>query len=166
MKRSGKFYRKNEAYVMRAIGFEPTPNSGSGWIFKEDGQTENTIAQLKSTDAASIRLNLFDIQKLEANALTAHKKPVFVIQFLKDNSVYLIVRPEPEILEAIHKTQYGNESVEVGDYNVGQIEILSSSPKNRESFHRNKEQESLKREKEWKEAQKELRKTRNKKEKE
>ena len=55
-KRSGKFYRKNEQDVMRSLGLEPTPNSGSGWIVKEDGQTDDLICQLKSTDANSIRI--------------------------------------------------------------------------------------------------------------
>ena len=81
-KRSGKFYRKNEAEVMRSLGLEPTPNSGSGWIVKEDGQSEDVICQLKSTDAMSIKINLKDIETLEYNALVAHKLPVFAIQFL------------------------------------------------------------------------------------
>lgn len=29
-KRSTKFYRKNEADVMKRLGFKPTKNSGSG----------------------------------------------------------------------------------------------------------------------------------------
>lgn len=32
MKRSGKFYSKNEAEVMKALGLKPTKNSGSGWV--------------------------------------------------------------------------------------------------------------------------------------
>lgn len=35
MKRSGKFYRRNEEEVMKSLGLEPTPNSGSGWIVKK-----------------------------------------------------------------------------------------------------------------------------------
>lgn len=31
-KRSGKWYRKNEAEIMRDLGLRPTINSGSGWI--------------------------------------------------------------------------------------------------------------------------------------
>ena len=56
-KRSGKFYRNNEKEVMRSLGIEPTFNSGSGWIVKEDGQTDDLICQLKSTDARSIKIN-------------------------------------------------------------------------------------------------------------
>ena len=63
MKRSGKFYRKNEAEVMKALGLVPTKNSGSGWIEKEDGQNENVICQLKSTDAQSIRIVQKDIHR-------------------------------------------------------------------------------------------------------
>ena len=40
VKRSTKFYRKNEAEVMQQLGLKPTKNSGAGWIEKEDGQNE------------------------------------------------------------------------------------------------------------------------------
>ena len=93
-KRSGKFYRKNEQEVMRSLGLEPTPNSGSGWIVKEDGQTDDLICQLKSTDANSIKINKNDLDTLEYNSLVAHKLPVFAIQFLQSNEVYLVLRPE------------------------------------------------------------------------
>ena len=79
MKRSGKFYRKNESDVMKELGLEPTPNSGSGWIIKEDGQNDYLICQLKSTDAQSIKINQKDIRTLEKNAVTAHKIPIFCI---------------------------------------------------------------------------------------
>lgn len=93
-KRSGKFYRKNEAEVMETLGLKPTPNSGSGWIVKEDGQSEDVICQLKSTDAKSIRIEQKDIETLEYNALVSHKIPVFAIQFLNTNETYLLVKPE------------------------------------------------------------------------
>lgn len=93
-KRSGKFYRNNEKEVMRSLGLEPTPNSGSGWIVKEDGQTDDLICQLKSTDANSIKINKNDLDTLEYNSLVEHKLPVFAIQFLQTNEVYLILRPE------------------------------------------------------------------------
>lgn len=93
-KRSGKFYRKNEREVMSSLGFEPTPNSGSGWIVKEDGQNENAICQLKSTDSKSIRIDQKDIETLEYNASVSHKIPVFAIQFLNTDEVFLIIRPE------------------------------------------------------------------------
>ena len=63
-KRSTKFYRKNEAEVMQQLGLKPTKNSGAGWIEKEDGQNDYIIAQLKSTDANSIKVNLRDIEIL------------------------------------------------------------------------------------------------------
>ena len=94
MKRSGKFYRNNEREVMRQLGFTPTPNSGSGWLVKEDGQSEELICQLKSTDAKSIKLVKSDIDTLEYNALVAHKLPVFVVQFLSTNECFLVIRPE------------------------------------------------------------------------
>lgn len=93
MKRSGKFYRKNEREVMEQLGLKPTVNSGSGWIEKEDGQNDQLICQLKSTDASSIRVKLDDIRTLQYNAQTVHKLPVFAIQFLQSNEVFLLVSP-------------------------------------------------------------------------
>ena len=94
MKRSGKFYRKNEREVMSQLGLEPTVNSGSGWIEKEDGQNEAVICQLKSTDAQSISVKLDDIKTLQYNAQTVHKLPVFAIQFLQSNEVFVLVSPQ------------------------------------------------------------------------
>lgn len=94
MKRSGKFYRKNEKEVMRLLGLKPTKNSGSGWIEKEDGQSESVLCQLKSTDANSIKINKHDLDTLMYNAAVSHKLPVFVIQFLGSNELYLLLKPD------------------------------------------------------------------------
>lgn len=94
MKRSTKFYRKNETEVMESLGLKPTKNSGSGWVEKEDGQNDYVICQLKSTDAQSIKVNQSDIRILEKNAMVAHKIPVFAIQFLNTGEVWLMAKPE------------------------------------------------------------------------
>lgn len=93
MKRSGKWYRRNERDVMEMLGMEPTPNSGSGWVVKEDGQNDHVVCQLKSTDANSIRINKKDIDTLEHNAAVEHKVPVFAIQFINAGQVYLVIKP-------------------------------------------------------------------------
>lgn len=93
MKRSFRFYRKNEADVMRSLGLKPTKNSGSGWVEKEDGISDAVICQLKSTDKESIKLNKRDIDVLNYNAGVCHKMPVFAVQFLQSNEVYLLVKP-------------------------------------------------------------------------
>lgn len=163
-KRSGKFYRKNEAEVMRSLGLEPTPNSGSGWIVKEDGQSEDVICQLKSTDAMSIKINLKDIETLEYNALVAHKLPVFAIQFLCNNQTYLLVKPEDlqdvsglivgnkpdnsryETL-GIENTGLGGPSNGVKEKPKGNRKIIKSSKSSRESFNREHEKKYQKKSK-------------------
>ena len=115
MKRSGKRYRTNEAEVMRSLGLEPTPNSGSGWIVKEDGQSDKVICQLKSTDAQSIKVSNEDIQTLEYNATVSHKIPVFAIQFIATSEVYLLVKPE--VLQDLAKY------IKTGEYNPSLFEI-------------------------------------------
>lgn len=93
MKRSGKEYRKIEKDIMYMLGLEPTKNSGSGWIEKEDGQSENVLCQLKSTDSQSIKISKLDIDTLRYNSVVSHKIPVFAIQFLSSNDAYLLVSP-------------------------------------------------------------------------
>lgn len=123
MKRSGKFYRRNEEEVMRSLGLKPTINSGSTWIEKEDGQNENIICQLKSTDANSIRIHKKDIDTLLYNASVVHKIPVFAIQFLKSNETYLLFKPEdlPEV----------NEYLKTGELRKSELEIVSIKEENK-----------------------------------
>lgn len=148
MKRSGKFYRKNEAEVMKILGFEPTPNSGSGWIVKEDGISEDCLCQLKSTDASSIKVNKLDLDKLAYNSNVAHKLPVFAIQFLQSNEVYLIIKPEDLIDAAkyIKTGEYASNENFVG-INLNEHEethaktkrVIKSSSSAREKYHKEKE---------------------------
>lgn len=91
--RSSKFWFKNEKEVMKRLGFEPVKGSGSGWIDKEDGESDIALAQLKSTEAESYKINLLDIQKLEYHAYVSHKLPIFVIQFL-NRGTYLLLNVE------------------------------------------------------------------------
>ena len=112
MKRSGKFYRKNEKEVMETLGLKATYNSGSGWIEKEDGQNDYLICQLKSTDAQSIKVNQKDIRILEHNAAVTHKLPVFAIQFLNTNEVWLMAKPEDfiDVAEFINTGKVKNQN--------------------------------------------------------
>lgn len=145
MKRSGKFYRKNESEIMRLLGFEPTPNSGSGWIVKEDGISDDCLCQLKSTDAKSIKIEKKDIDTLLYNANVAHKLPVFAIQFLQSNEVYLVIRPEDlqDAAKYIKTGEYTTKENFVGvDLNSLEDEIpkikckVKSSESAREKYNR------------------------------
>lgn len=93
-KQSTRFYRKNEAEVMKELGLNPTKNSGSGWVEKADGQNEYILCELKSTEKASISVKFADIAKLEEQAIVAGKLPVFAIQDLTNNETFVIIRPE------------------------------------------------------------------------
>ena len=77
---------------MQRLGFKPTRNSGATWIDKGDGQNEHCICELKSTDNASYRLEQTTLHTLEANAIEAHKLPVFALQFLNVDEVWLAVK--------------------------------------------------------------------------
>ena len=87
--KKAKFWFKNEKEVMKRLGFKPVKGSGSGWVHKEDGESEVALSQLKSTEAESYRLNYLDIEKLEYHASVSHKLPVFVIEFL-NRGTYLL----------------------------------------------------------------------------
>lgn len=149
MKRSGKFYRKNEAEIMRMLGLNPTKNSGSGWIEKEDGQSDDVICQLKSTDAESIRIHKKDLDVLSYNAAVAHKLPVFAVQFLQSNEVYLMVKPEMlcEAAKYIETGEYTTADEFIGvdlseheDMTSIGGKVVKSSSSGRERFNRENEQ--------------------------
>lgn len=113
-RRSGKFYMRNEQEVMERLGLKQVPGSGSSWIAREDGENDDVLCQLKSTDASSIRIRRQDIEALRHNAGIAHKLPVFAIQFLQGDEVYLVVRPQDvtdlvEYLEVGYHTTSGSE---------------------------------------------------------
>lgn len=117
-KRSGKFYYQNEREVLERLGLRQVPGSGNGWVQKEDGESEDILCQLKSTDAQSIRVQKLDIEKLEYHAMVSHRLPVFVINFLSDNSTYLLVSPESlievaEYLETGNKPQLVDEGLRI-----------------------------------------------------
>lgn len=150
MQRSGKFYRRNEEDVMKLLGLQPTKNSGSGWVAKEDGQSENVICQLKSTDAQSIKVNKKDLDTLQYNAAVSHKLPVFAIQFLSSNEVYLVLKPEilsevvgylktGEIPDASTYAFMGIDLNEHEDMSTSGGRIIKSSYSAREQFNRENE---------------------------
>lgn len=91
-KRKTKWYRKNEAEVMHRLGFKSTRNSGATWIDKGDGQNEHCICELKSTDKESYRLEQTTLHTLEAHAIESHKLPVFALQFLNVDEVWIAVK--------------------------------------------------------------------------
>lgn len=148
-KRSGKFYFRNEKEVMKKLGFNPTPGSGSGWVHKEDGENEYLLAQLKSTDANSYRINLLDIEKLEHHANTAHKLPVFVIEFLQTGGLYILVKPEDfaEVNVALQGLVPKIPDITVGtdELEVDKEVKVKSDPKAREKFWKQREEEVKKR---------------------
>jgi hypothetical protein len=143
MKRSGKFYRKNEEEVMRSLGLEPTFNSGSSWIQKEDGESEEVLCQLKSTDANSIKINKPDIDTLLYNSQVSHKLPVFAIQFLKSHDTYLLVRPDDlvDLAKYIKTGEYESKEsfLELQDVKDTKVKkkkkVVSSSSDAREKYN-------------------------------
>lgn len=151
MKRSGKFYRRNEEEVMLALGLKPTKNSGSGWVEKEDGQSDEVICQLKSTDASSIRIKKEDLDTLEYNAAVSHKLPVFAVQFLQSNEVFIMMKPEDiNDLAKYLKTGEtpGKEKYLFDVTDLDEIEFnkatrkrtIKSSSKAREQYHKEHEE--------------------------
>ena len=144
-KRSGKFYYKNEKETLKSLGLEQVPGSGNGWIHKEDGENDYLLAQLKSTDASSISIKQLDLDKLEYHANTSRKTPLFVIQFLKTNDIYILSRPMdiPTIAEYI-KTGVCQtpDTVVFEDKPVSQpTRIIKSSGKSKENFWKQKQKE-------------------------
>lgn len=158
--RGTKFYRKNEEEVMKAIGLNPTKNSGAGWIEKEDGQNDYLICQLKSTDARSISVKQEDIRILEKNARVSHKIPIFAIQFLNTGEVWLMAKPEDfsSVSEYI-ETGKCNAGVDLGlDISAKEVTVvqrkdaktIKSCSDAREQYNRELQDKKEKENKQWK----------------
>lgn len=149
MKRSGKFYSKNEKETLSKLGLRPIPFSGAGWVEKEDGENEFSLVQLKSTEASSYRVDMLDIKKLEYHASVSNKVPIFIIQFLKHDKIYALVNLED--LDDLHNILNNKEKVikkKVGDcYEEVSVskKMVQSSSKARKQFFEEKEKQYAKR---------------------
>ena len=149
MKRSGKFYSKNEKETLSKLGLRPIPFSGAGWIEKEDGENEFSLVQLKSTEASSYRVDMLDIKKLEYHASVSNKVPIFLIQFLKHDKIYALVNLED--LDDLYDILNNKEKVikkKVGDcYKEASVnkKMIQSSSKARKQFFEEKEKQYAKR---------------------
>lgn len=143
MKRSGKFYSRNEKETLKFLGFKPMPMSGAGWIEKEDGENELALVQLKSTDASSYRLDMLDMKKLEYHAQESQKIPIFLVQFLKQDKIYAIIDITylSELSEAIDTGEKPNKVIRVSDCDTSEVSRVTvrSSKSSREQFHKERE---------------------------
>lgn len=142
MKRSGKFYYRNERETLEALGFKQVPGSGNGWVAKEDGESDNTLVQLKSTESASYTVSLLDLKKLEVHAETEHKFPLFLIQFLKQDKIYALVSIEnlEDLNDMIKTGKVQERTVSVQESTTVKRKKISSSSSAIKSYR--KEQES------------------------
>lgn len=142
MKRSGKFYYKNERETLEALGFKQVPGSGNGWVAKEDGESDNTLVQLKSTENSSYAVSLLDLKKLEIHAETEHKFPLFLIQFLKQNKIYALISIEnlEDLNDMIKTGKVKERTVSVQESTTVKRKKINSSSSAIKSYR--KEQES------------------------
>lgn len=149
MKRSGKFYSKNEKETLSKLGLRPIPFSGAGWVEKEDGENEFSLVQLKSTEASSYRVDMLDIKKLEYHASVSNKVPIFLIQFLKHDKIYALVNLED--LDELHEIFNNKNKViqKKGSDSYEEVSVVkkmvSSSSKARKQFFEEKEKQYAKR---------------------
>ena len=152
-KRSGKFYYRNERETMERLGLKQVPGSGNGWVSKEDGENENVLCQLKSTDSLSYRVDIRDVNALLHNASVTHKVPVFAIQFLQTDDVFLLARPidVPELARYIEtgvasSDENGIIDVDQDHGSRDKLPVIKSSMRARESFNRDNEKKWKKKE--------------------
>lgn len=141
MKRSKGFFQRNEKEVAKLLGMDAVPGSGSGWIAKEDLETDEVLAQLKSTDKQSYTIRLLDLEKLEYHATTTHKLPVFIIQFLQKNRLYALVDLEllGSLIPANTPTHQPDIDLAIQPDPEPEVKI-KSSVRARDSFYKEKEQ--------------------------
>lgn len=136
MKRSGKFYYRNEKEVLSKLGLTPAPQSGAGWIIKEDGENDLVLAQLKSTDKSSYRIEMLDIKKLEYHSQVSNKVPVFLIQFLEQNKIYALVDIQniPDLYKAFELEEAPERTIELKEPKLTSNKTIKHSKEAREEF--------------------------------
>lgn len=166
-KRSTKWYRKNEAEVMHRLGFESTRNSGATWIDKGDGQNDHCLCELKSTDHESFSIKQNVLHQLEAQAIEAHKLPVFAFQFINTDEVWVAIK-ESDIAafkaliqgqEIQNNFELSLDKPEEKKYNsICKQGNTKENLKARMAYMKQKELERVEREQEFKKKNKERRK--------
>ena len=147
-------------------------------VEKEDGQSEQCICQLKSTDKQSISIKQNDIHILEQNAAIAHKLPVFALQFLNTGEVWVMIKPED--LSLIQSLVAGDDISEQLKFGVDLVDLgvdneddtcynMIVSGKNaeksymaRQAYMKQREKEKTEREQEYKQRMKEKNRERRK----
>lgn len=168
-KRTTKFYRKNEAEVMKRLGLKPTKNSGAGWIEKCDGENEHFICELKSTDKESYRIEQSTLHVLEYHANVSHKIPIFALQFLNTDEVWVMMKPEDIDITEFLKNGVDNNQEECYNKTIlqesqkqdAQDIVLSKNKESlnaRQRYIEQRERERTNKEKQMKEKQKTRRK--------
>lgn len=136
MKRTGKFYSRNEKETLSRFGLKPSPMSGAGWVIKEDGENDIVMVQLKSTDSSSYRLGLLDLTKLEYHADISRKVPIFLIQYLKTGKIYAVVDIDniKELGEALDTGKVKEKMVIKDIESTVEKKVVKTSKKSREQF--------------------------------
>lgn len=136
MKRTGKFYSRNEKETLSRLGLKPSPMSGAGWVIKEDGENDIVMVQLKSTDSSSYRLDLLDLTKLEYHADISRKVPIFLIQYLKTGKIYAVVDIDniKELGEALDTGKVKEKMMIKDIESTVEKKVVKTSKKSREQF--------------------------------
>ena len=147
-------------------------------VEKEDGQSEQCICQLKSTDKQSISIKQNDIHILEQNAAIAHKLPVFALQFLNTGEVWVMIKPEDlGLIQSLVKGEdiseqlkFGVDLVDLGvdnedDTCYNMIVSSKNAEKSylaRQAYMKQREKERTEQEQEYKQRMKEKNRERRK----
>lgn len=136
MARGSKFYYRNEKEVLSKLGLTPTPQSGAGWILKEDGENDLVLVQLKSTDKSSYRVNILDLKKLEYHSQVSNKVPVFLIQFLQQEKIYALVDIQniSELYKAFELEEAPEKAIQLKAPEVAPTKKIKHSREAREDF--------------------------------
>jgi len=79
---------------MKERGLIPTPNSGATPFIKGDGQDEEWLVEYKSTASLQYILKAKDWNKVEKEALLAHKKPRMEIEMGDGNYLIILARED------------------------------------------------------------------------
>ena|SRR5260221_3625950 len=92
-------WNERERYILSKLGLRRQPLSGGGDLFKEDGESERLIVQLKSTEGKGLTVTRQVWKEVAAHAVTSHKTPMLVLDFVGGPTLLCIL---PEHLDEIY----------------------------------------------------------------
>lgn len=116
---------KREEYLAETLGMKRQPLSGAGLFDKEDlvSKDGKTLAQIKSTEGESIKIQKQDVLKLYQHTIESRKKNAFFVLDFVDGPLLLCMTKEQlfQIAESLFAKEEVKEVQETENITLSDI---------------------------------------------